>query len=305
MAKSSNANLSTQFDRIKTLTIIALVSDDDLMEQLVLKGGNAIRLIQPQAVRQSLDLDFSIDNDFAMPLDQLRTRIEGLLTAAFQPKGWQVMDVQLEKAPPNVKNDVLGDFWGGYQLHFKAIEKEKFDKLDGRPDKQRIQAAVLGPLDRRTFTVDISKHEYCTGKIAKEVDGYRVYVYSAPMIVCEKIRAICQQMAAYRETVHSSSRSPRARDFFDIHHLVTTAGVKMDSPEIADLLTKMFAAKKVPLSLIGAIDGERDFHRENFEAVRDTVDSSVTLEAFDFYVDFLVDQLKPLQPLWEVNPPPV
>jgi hypothetical protein len=31
-----------QLERIKTLTIIALVSDDELMERLVLKGGNAL-----------------------------------------------------------------------------------------------------------------------------------------------------------------------------------------------------------------------------------------------------------------------
>ena len=32
-------------DKIKRLTIIAMVSDDYLMEQLVLKGGNAIDIV--------------------------------------------------------------------------------------------------------------------------------------------------------------------------------------------------------------------------------------------------------------------
>ncbi|MBX3387757.1 MAG: nucleotidyl transferase AbiEii/AbiGii toxin family protein [Phycisphaeraceae bacterium] len=48
-------------DLIKRLTIIALVSDDSLLDRLVLKGGNAIRFTHSAPVRQSLDLDFSID----------------------------------------------------------------------------------------------------------------------------------------------------------------------------------------------------------------------------------------------------
>ncbi|MGA3084518.1 MAG: nucleotidyl transferase AbiEii/AbiGii toxin family protein [Thermodesulfobacteriota bacterium] len=50
--------------KIKQLTIIALFSDDFLMERLVLKGGNAIDLIYKISSRASIDLDFSIALDF-------------------------------------------------------------------------------------------------------------------------------------------------------------------------------------------------------------------------------------------------
>ena len=49
---------------IKRIAIIALFSDDELMDSIVLKGGNAIDLLQVDTpnsyVRASYDLDFSI-----------------------------------------------------------------------------------------------------------------------------------------------------------------------------------------------------------------------------------------------------
>jgi len=48
------------FDEIRRLTITALFSDDELYEQIVLKGGNAISLVYGYSSRVSLDLDFSI-----------------------------------------------------------------------------------------------------------------------------------------------------------------------------------------------------------------------------------------------------
>ncbi|HLO40880.1 MAG TPA: nucleotidyl transferase AbiEii/AbiGii toxin family protein [Phycisphaerales bacterium] len=287
-------------ERIKTLTIIALVSDDDLMDRLVLKGGNAMRLIHDLPVRQSLDLDFSLDGDLG-PMDEARGKIERLLVETFRPEGFAVFDVKLDKAPPNLKEDVIGDFWGGYTLEFKVLPLHQFEQL--APNKRGIQALELGSGGRRAFTVDLSKHEYCDGKVSREVEGYRVYVYSGLMIACEKVRAICQQMPEYRAVVKSSSQRPRARDFFDIHYLVTTSGVDLSADEAWETLRKVFEVKRVPLRLLGEISAHRDFHRENFAAVRDTVASSVRLESFDFYVDFLIDKLRPLEARWKVDAP--
>ena len=48
------------FDEIRRHTIVALFSDDALLEGLVLKGGNAISLIYGFGNRASLDLDWLI-----------------------------------------------------------------------------------------------------------------------------------------------------------------------------------------------------------------------------------------------------
>lgn len=50
----------TQLERIKKLIIISLFSDDELLDLLTLKGGNAIDLIHGAALRGSLDLDFVV-----------------------------------------------------------------------------------------------------------------------------------------------------------------------------------------------------------------------------------------------------
>ena len=48
---------------IRKTIIIAIASDDVLMERLVLKGGNALDIIYQLSDRSSLDLDFSMAND--------------------------------------------------------------------------------------------------------------------------------------------------------------------------------------------------------------------------------------------------
>lgn len=64
------------FEEIRRITIIALFSDDELVNQLVLKGGNALSLIHKVSLRTSLDLDFSLATDFG-DLDDARTKSFG------------------------------------------------------------------------------------------------------------------------------------------------------------------------------------------------------------------------------------
>ncbi len=290
-------------EAVKRLTISALVSEDDLFDLLVLKGGNAIEHAGVAPVRRSIDVDFSLDGSLESlgSVDQLRSRFDRLLSAMFKQEGFRVFDVRLEKHPPNLKEDVLGDFWGGYQLRFKVINADSSDGLS--TERLRKRAFSLGPSDRKEFNVDLSKHEFCGGKILKEIGGFSVYVYTGQMIICEKIRAICQQMAEYRKVVKSSSACPRARDFFDIHYIASQLAMDFRSDEFWDTLTQVFEVKRVPLYLLGQISDHREFHRENFESVKNTVRKGVDLQDFDFYVDFLVDRLAFLESRWIVDPP--
>jgi len=47
-------------DEIRKLAIIALFSDDDLMDTLVLKGGNALTFAYNVSNRASIDVDVSM-----------------------------------------------------------------------------------------------------------------------------------------------------------------------------------------------------------------------------------------------------
>jgi hypothetical protein len=91
-----------------------------------------------------------------------------------------------------------------------------------------------------------------------------------------------------------SRRSSRARDFFDIHTILENFTIDLDASENYELLGNIFAAKKVPLRLLGRIAAYREFHREDFLSVRDTVKSNVELEDFDFYFDYVVSVIESL-----------
>ena len=49
---------------VKKWAIVAMFSDDDLLERLVLKGGNLLDVVYSISSRASVDLDFSLEGEF-------------------------------------------------------------------------------------------------------------------------------------------------------------------------------------------------------------------------------------------------
>lgn len=184
--------------------------------------------------------------------------------------------------------------WGGYELKFKLIDKAKYEALGGDPESLRRNALVVGPEQQRKFSVDMSRHEYCVGKVERELDDYTIYVYSPEMIVIEKLRAICQQMSEYERASH---RSARARDFYDIYKVITAIGLNITQPESIEVMEHIFAAKEVPLGLLAKVRDYREFHRPDWPAVVASVPER--LEEFDFYFDFVIERIAGLEALWE------
>ncbi len=277
-----------QLEKLKKFAIQALVSDDQLLEILVLKGATAIDLLHDIAQRASIDLDFSIANDFDETiLSGFSERIERLLVSRFGEQGYRVYDIHFAKRPSNIA-DGLADFWGGYSIEFKIIEKEKYEKMLADIDSMRKQSIVVGKANSTVFRIEISKFEHCEPKEPKDLDGYTVYVYRPILIVIEKLRAICQQMAEYKQVVPTHRPVARARDFFDIYTLVNHFTIDLSKPAGVELLRAVFEAKRVPLDLLKLLDRYREFHRDDFAAVRDTVKPGVTLREFDFYFDFVI-----------------
>ena len=282
-------------DRIKRLVVIAMFSDDDLMNRLVLKGGNAIDLIYRVSTRASLDVDFSLESEFEEDeLEIIEKKIFKVLDETFWEAGFKVFDIEFMQRPSRIKEEVEG-FWGGYKIEFKVIPKDEFEKSSGNIEALRRNATVIGPRQGKKFKVDISKFEYCKGKQKEDLDGYTIYVYSPEMLVIEKIRAICQQMPEYKEIIKTMTASPRPRDFFDIFILMDSFSIDLNFPANLDMVTGMFAAKKVPLALLGNIRKYREFHREGFDALKDTVTPDAKIKKFDFYFDYVVDEVEKLK----------
>ena len=287
-------------DHLKRLVIIAMFSDDDLMDLLVLKGGNALDIVHKAAFRSSIDLDFSIENEFLKEdFGVIQAKVDRALKDTFHAEGFEVFDVSLVERPKKISEN-LARFWGGYQIDFKIIESRKYLMYRNSIDAVRRNAAVVGPNNKKKFQIDISKFEYCSRKEERELDGYTIYVYTPEMIVFEKLRAICQQMPEYEQHVKNPTRSARARDFFDIYTVFKFFRIDTESRENFELLQNIFNAKRVPLDLIGRIKDYREYHRPDFDAVRDTVKRDYRLESFDYYFDYVVNKANELKAFWKI-----
>lgn len=284
-------------DFVKCTTLIALVSNDELMDQLVLKGGNALDLIYGISTRASMDLDFSVPSDLGSP-EALQAKIETLLTSTFAERDLVPFDVLVEDVPPHLSED-LKHFWGGYNVEFKLIATDQHVKYRGDKEALRRHSKAIGPNGSPKFKIDISRHETCEGRVPKEIDNYRIFVYSPEMIVAEKLWAICQQMPEYGPVVkRTRPTAPRAKDFVDIHNVCARFSIDFSTETVGDLIRRTFRKKQVPLPLLPRIMDYREFHSHGFQAVKDTVKPGIELLEFDAYFDFVISVCDDLKPLW-------
>lgn len=292
-----------QLRKIQKLALTAICSDDDLMERLVLKGGTAIDLIHGIGDRSSIDLDFSMEGDFREDEKaELRGRLEKLLDGAFRPAGMLVFDVTFQPKPM-ILDPERELFWGGYKLMFKVIDLKVADAVGHNLEKMQRQALRVGTSQEAKFEVEISRREFCADKVPKTIDGYQIYVYTPRLIVCEKLRAICQQMPEYSTVIKSKRGKPRARDFFDIFNLVDRFGLDVEADEFPEILSAVFAKKHVPLELLDKIQDVRGFHESSFPQVKETVSVGTTVFPFEHYFDFVVELVRKLKAFRNVEPP--
>ncbi len=289
--------------QIKKLALIALFSEDELLDCLVLKGGNALAIAYGLDNRVSADIDLSMPTEFdAAELNRIRERITYRLEQTFKHEGWTPFDIKLEEKPPVVSKDLAG-FWGGYSLDFRLLETETFNQYDGNLHEIRRRALPVGPNNRTRFGIDISKHEFCELKQPFDIDGYTIYVYTPLLLFCEKLRAICQQMPEYDKIVRRQRdrRTPRPRDFLDIHTLLNhSRDIDLDAPETRDVLIQVFKNKRVPLRYLMQIQHTFEQHATGWSAVRDTVRKDYDLKDFRFYFNYVCNIVEKLHPVGNV-----
>jgi predicted nucleotidyltransferase component of viral defense system len=281
--------------KIRRALLTAVASDDLLFEMLVFKGGNALELIHHIGERASLDLDFSMEGDAEDAAD-LEARLKRSVEDRLDSLALLVFDWRFGPRPNQAPAGT--ERWGGYRAEFKVIDRELARNHGGDLASLRRRAIELGPEHQRIFQIDISKFEFCTGRVTAEVDHFPVQVYTPAMIAAEKLRAICQQMPEFAQR---RNPAPRPRDFYDIHAIVTVAGVRLR--EHIELVRHMFDAKEVPYRLLGLLAREREraFHGQGWSAVQQAVRGEV--QPFAFYFEFLSAVSEDLKPLWEVDAP--
>jgi arsenate reductase-like glutaredoxin family protein len=270
------------------------------MEQLVLKGGNALALVHGIGGRTSVDLDYSLGSDFediAATSDILKSCLE----AEFRRHSLVVFDFECS-AKPSTPRSGTPAWWGGYLVTFKLLDRASYDAAKNLDDARwRALESSAGSGAKRTFKIDISKHEYTAPKMATEVQDFTVHVYTLEMIAAEKLRAICQQMSGY-ELISEKMKRARARDFYDIHAIVTGKAIDLAAEENMSLIREMFRAKQVPLQFLARISDESTlaFHEPGWASVRASARPD---HEFRHYFDFVASAVAELKSLWEVDPP--
>ena len=266
----------------RKLVLISLFSDDDLMELFVIKGGSAIDLVYKIDSRASVDIDVSMENDLnEFELKEMQRKLHFAIEQTFEENGYTIFDFKLVEKPKNLCAE-YASFWGGYQVEFKIQPLSKKPLIKKDIDTARVTAEVVGYQEAKRFTIDISKFEYCKDKTKADIDGFTVYVYSPKMLVFEKLRAICQQMAEYPIN-GGRVKKPRPNDFYDIHMLINHFQIDFSGDDY-DVIESIFKIKKVDLMLLQLIPKYKDFFILGLETLKSTLAADkLTTFNFDTY----------------------
>lgn len=281
-------------DNIRLTILKALFSEPFLYDELVLKGGNALALVYGVGGRSSLDLDFSIREDFK-DIDVVSAHIKKALLNAFAEQGVQVFDFGLRPKPTEDSTP----WWGGYLAEFKLIADADAKTLNNDLDQMRRRALTINPGNqRRKYRVEISKFEYVDDSVSARLDDVDIRVYSPVLLAAEKLRALIQQHPKYTHVSPSMKRS-RSRDLFDIWALSDHFAIRLQ--EHYDTVLAVFAAKRVAFDLLGRFRELFDFHRADWASVEIAVPNEI--EAYEFYFDFVALVASDLYSKWIVDAP--
>ena len=78
---------------IRKLVLIAIFSDDDLMDRFVVKGGSAIDLIYKLDSRASVDIDLSMEDDFSeAELTVVKQKLDVAIRQTFEEHDYTIFD---------------------------------------------------------------------------------------------------------------------------------------------------------------------------------------------------------------------
>ncbi len=281
-------------DQIRLTILTALFTDDTLCRRLVLKGGNALTLVYGVGDRTSLDLDFSIADDFD-DLDDIRTRIERSLVTAFDRQDIEVFEFSMEPKP-SVR---VKPWWGGYLAEFKLIPRLAPGSPTSDLRGKRMRALTVSPgSQNRKYRIEISRFEYVSGSDARRIGDADIVVYSPVLLAAEKLRALVQQHPEYPEIPLRMKRS-RSRDLYDIWVLSDHFAIRLEEHDV--VVRAVFAAKHVDVALLSRFRETEALHQGGWADVENSV--SRPIESFRFYYDFVAAIAAALYAKWEVDAP--
>ncbi len=111
--KSRSAEMATSdlLEKIKKTSITAMFSDDELLDLLVLKGGNAMDLVHEISSRSSADIDFSMEGD--IDSDAILPKLDRNISSAFKAESYHAFDIKILARPTKGLPEELSSFSNG------------------------------------------------------------------------------------------------------------------------------------------------------------------------------------------------
>lgn len=283
----------THRQAMRRAAILALLADEALMD-LMLRGGQTMDAhppVQPlaHALAPPPEHQAGTLQDGQDP-PQAQYRVEHALQSIFALQGYRAFDTRLSPLPGPAAQGAapLPD---GHRVEFTLLPRRQAERLQGDLRRMRREALLLGEGAR--LTIEISHRLAPWHRPGSGV----IHVHVPLARVCEKLRAICQQMPAYRRfIVGASPGTPRAGDFVSIEALVRSPDLALETPAARQMLELAFFAQCVPLELLSGIQQTRSFHEAGFAQLRAALEPGAVLQDFGHYFDCVVDVVRKLRP---------
>ncbi|MPM07683.1 hypothetical protein SDC9_53990 [bioreactor metagenome] len=195
--------------------LAAIVATDGLGDNLVLKGGTALKKLYFADYRFSEDLDYS--TRVMGPVEQIDSLMETVVQSMDELLN-EHGPFQVELEPLLLKQPHPGD-QKAYLVRVQFPEQRQ--PLCRLKVEITVDEPILTPVEIRPVL-----HGF-----AEEID-VRIPVYSLTEITAEKLRALLQSKARLQERGWGASRV--CRDYFDLWNLLQIPGQKL--PELIPLL---------------------------------------------------------------------
>jgi uncharacterized protein len=204
--------------------LATIVQTDGLGENLVLKGGTALKKLYFSDYRFSEDLDYS--TRVLGPIKQ----IDGLMETVVNS-----MDKMLNERGP-------------FQVALEPLLLKKPHPGDQKAYLVRVQfPEQRQPLCRLKVEITVDEPIFTPVDIRPVLHGFaeefeaHIPVYSLKEITAEKLRALLQSKARLHEKGWGASRI--CRDYYDLWNLLQVPGIK--SPDLIPLLAEKCAIRGV------------------------------------------------------------
>ena len=204
--------------------LAAIVSTDGLGENLVLKGGTALKKLYFADYRFSEDLDYS--TRVMGPVQQIDAAMETVVRSMSEMLN-ERGPFQVGLEPLLLKLPHPGD-QKAYLVRVQFPEQRQ--PLCRLKVETTVDEPILTPVEIRPVL-----HGF-----AEEIDA-RIPVYSLTEITAEKLRALLQSKARLQERGWGASRV--CRDYYDLWNLLQVPRLK--SPDLIPLLTQKCVVRDV------------------------------------------------------------